>query len=68
MTPATLAAGIIFGTIGFAAFVYAKKAGAWICLVIAIILMVYPYFVSNTLLLWVIGAALTAALYLFRGQ
>jgi len=34
--------------------------------VIGIVLMVYPYFVSNALLTFAIGIALTAALFFWR--
>ena len=33
---------------------------------LGIALMVYPYFVQSTVLLYVIGAALSAALFVFR--
>ena len=63
---ANLIGGIIFGGIGFAAFVYGKKQGSAKPLIIGIALMVYPYFVPNPWVLYGVGAALTAALFLFR--
>ena len=61
-----LAASLIFGAIGFVAFVYGKKQSIWQPLVIGILLMGYPYFVSDTVPLYVVGIVLTAALYFFR--
>ena len=63
---ANLIGGLIFGTIGFVAFMYGKKERAAKPLVIGIALMVYPYFVPNTVLAYIVGIALTAALYFWR--
>jgi drug/metabolite transporter (DMT)-like permease len=49
------------------AFRHGKKYGAWQPLVIGIALMVYPYFVDQTWLLYGIGCALCGALYVLRG-
>lgn len=59
-------AWIIFGCIGFVAFIYGKKQASWKPLVIGIALMVYPYFFSGTLALYGVGTALTAVLYFWR--
>lgn len=59
-------AWLIFGLIGMAAFGYGKKQGRPKTILIALILMVYPYLVSNALALWLVGAGLTAALFVFR--
>jgi len=64
--PAKIAAYIIFGAVGFVAFVYGKKNVLWRPMVLGVALMVYPYFVSGTLMLYFIGMALTAALYFWR--
>ncbi|MEO6847395.1 MAG: hypothetical protein ABI443_07695 [Chthoniobacterales bacterium] len=57
---------IVFGAIGMGAFVYGKRTGRWQALIIGVALMAYPYFISSTMVLCLIGAALTAALFLFR--
>ena len=49
-----------------AAFVYGKKSALAKPMIIGVVLMVYPYFVSATWLTFLIGAALTAALFMFR--
>ncbi len=61
-----IAAYVIFGSIGFIAFLYGKKNRAWRAMAIGIALMVYPYFGTNTLGLYLVGGALTAALYFWR--
>ena len=58
--------GTIFSSIGFVAFVYGKKEALWKPLVIGVVLMAYPFLISNTTLVVVIGSVLTAALFLFR--
>ncbi len=65
-SPAVLFASILFGVIGLVAFRYGKQHVLWQPLVIGIVLMVYPYFVSQTWLLYGIGAALCAGLYVSR--
>ncbi|MGV8899158.1 MAG: hypothetical protein ACOH2B_07950 [Burkholderiaceae bacterium] len=65
-SPAYLLGAIIFGIIGFAAYRYGKKTynrnSKWI----GIGLMLYPYAVSQTWLLYLVGAGLCAGLYFFR--
>jgi hypothetical protein len=61
-----LFAGILFGAIGLAAFLYGKKALSWKPMVIGVVLMVYPYFIDTTWLLYLIGVALSASLFIFR--
>ena len=63
---AKVAAYFIFGSIGFIAFFYGRKEASWRPTVIGMVLMVYPYAVSNTYLLYAIGIVLTAGLYFFR--
>ncbi len=64
--PSVVFAAIIFGSIGFGAWRYGKNMGQWRPMVIGVGLMLYPYFVDGAWLLWGIGIALTAALYIFR--
>ena len=63
---AKIAAYLIFGTIGLVAFMYGKKNSAWRAIVIGIVLMVYPYFVSGTFALYLVGIILSAVLYFWR--
>ena len=61
-----LMGGLIFGCIGFVAFVYGKKNAAFVPMVVGLLLMGFPYFVRGTLALYLVGIALVAALYFFR--
>ena len=64
LSTANILASILFGSIGFAAFVYGKKQSNFKALVIGVILMVYPYFVQNPIALFAIGVVLTILLLL----
>jgi hypothetical protein len=57
---------LLFGSIGLGYFIYGRKQQAVVPLLCGIALMVFPYFVSNALLLAGIGAALAAIPYFFR--
>jgi hypothetical protein len=59
-------ANILFGIIGWYAFMHGKREKSWRPMAIGIVLMVYPYFVSNAILTFAIGIALTAALFFWR--
>ena len=58
--------GLLFGSIGLGYFIYGKKQRAVVPLVCGIALMVFPYFVSNALLLAGIGVLLAAIPYFLR--
>ena len=61
-----LIGGGLFGIIGFSAFIYGKKGKSAKLMIIGLALMIYPYFFPNTVLLYLVGTALTAALYFWR--
>jgi len=58
MNTAALLWGVLFSSIGLGYFIYGKKQQAAVPLVCGLALMIYPYFVSSTVLLVAIGAAL----------
>jgi hypothetical protein len=58
--------GLLFSSIGLGFFIYGKKQRAVVPLFCGLILMIYPYFVSNTIALVAIGAALVALPYFVR--
>lgn len=66
MTTTSLLWGLLFSSAGLGYFLYGKKQSALVPLLCGLVLMVYPYFVSNTLLLVGIGAALMAVPYFLR--
>ena len=65
-SPAYLAGSLIFSIIGFAAYRYGKTMGRSQTRWIGVGLMVYPYAISQTWLLYLLGAALCGCLYFFR--
>ena len=65
-TPAALFASLIFGVVGIVAFQYGKKSALVVPMVLGIALMVYPYFVPDTWMIYAIGCALTGAVWYFR--
>jgi len=60
---AWLFAGFLFGLIGLAAFGYGKKNAKYRAMIIGVILMVYPYFIKNTIALYLVGIVLTGLLF-----
>jgi hypothetical protein len=58
--------GLLFGSLGAGYFVYGKKQGALVPLLCGIALIVFPYFVTNTILLVAIGLVLAAVPYFIR--
>jgi hypothetical protein len=65
-SPAYLFGAILFGLIGFGAYRYGKKASHPQAKWIGVALMLFPYVVSETWLLYVMGAGLCAGLYWLR--
>ncbi len=58
MDASTLWWGLLFGSIGLGYFVYGRKQRAIVPLVCGIALMLFPYVVSGTTWIVVIGVAL----------
>jgi hypothetical protein len=65
-TTANLLGQILFGAIGMGAFIYGKKQSSFKAMILGTALIVYPYFVPETWILYTIGSLLTLALFLFR--
>jgi hypothetical protein len=59
-SPAYLLGLIVFGIVGYAAFRRGRKSGRPALTGVGVATMVYPYAVSQTWLLWLIGCAATA--------
>jgi hypothetical protein len=66
METASLLWGLLFGSIGLGFLIYGRKQRAVVPLVCGLALMVFPYFVSNTILLVLIGVVLMAIPYFLR--
>ena len=63
---AALFASILSGAIGLAPFIYGKRMVLWKPIVIGIVLVAFPYFVSQTRLLYSVGCDLCLGPYWFR--
>ena len=61
--PAYLLGALVFGLIGYVAFRRGRKTSTAALTWIGVALMIYPYAVSQTWLLWTVGVALCAWLY-----
>ena len=66
MSGANLIGNLLFSSIGFIAFIYGKRMQLWKMMLCGLALMIFPYFVGSTSLLFEIGGAGTAALFFFR--
>ncbi len=63
---ANIMAWVIFGIIGMCAFNYGRKEKNYRPVVVGLVLMIYPYFVSNTLWLYIIGIGVSLLLYFWK--
>jgi hypothetical protein len=61
---AYLIGAIIFSIIGYAGYRYGKKTSLRTTKWIGIVLMLYPYVISQTWLLFTVGAGLCVGLYI----
>jgi hypothetical protein len=66
LSAANLIGGFVFGSIGFVAFIYGKRMNLWKPMFLGIALMVYPYFINNDAIMYVIGIFGSAALFFLR--
>jgi hypothetical protein len=63
---ATLLWGLLFGSIGLGFFVYGRRQKAVVPLLAGLALMIFPYFISNTIALVTLGIVLMAIPYFIR--
>jgi len=63
---AMMLAAVVFGSVGFAYFVYGKRQQAPFPLITGLALCIFPYFVSNTYLMIGLGLGLSALPWLMR--
>ncbi|ODV11427.1 MAG: hypothetical protein ABT22_09510 [Thiobacillus sp. SCN 64-317] len=66
MSTSSIFWGLLFGSIGLGYFLYGRKQQAIVPLLSGLALMVFPYFVSNAILLVAIGLALAVLPWFFR--
>jgi len=63
---ANLIGGLVFGSIGFVAFIYGKRMNLWKIMLCGLVLMIFPYFIADAVILYAIGVFGTAALLFLR--
>ena len=63
-SPAYFFGAIVFGLVGLVAFRYGRKNERRTTMWLGVALMVYPYAISNTWLLYGVGVALCAGLFI----
>jgi hypothetical protein len=66
LTAANLIGGLVFGSIGFVAFIYGKRMNLWKPMLLGLGLMVYPYFISDDKIMLVLGIFGSTALFFVR--
>lgn len=63
MSMGDIVGNLLFSGIGFVAFAYGKKTMKFRIMILGGVLMVFPYVVSDTTMMWLAGAGLTAGLF-----
>jgi hypothetical protein len=63
---ANLIGGLIFGAIGFVAFIYRKRTHLWKPMLLGIELMIYPYFINDDRIMLIVGISGSTALFSVR--
>ncbi len=63
-SPAYISGALLFGLVGYVAFKRGRKTSRPALIWTGVALMLYPYAVTQTWLLWVVGAALCVGLRL----
>jgi hypothetical protein len=66
LSTSSLLWGLLFGSIGLGFAIYGRRQRAVVPLLCGLALMIFPYFVSNSIVLVVIGVAIMAIPYFFR--
>jgi hypothetical protein len=62
--PNALLVSLLFSSVGFVLFAYGKKQSRVPHMLTGVVLMVYPYFVSNLIAMSAVGVAIIALLWL----
>ena len=66
MNSSSLLWPVLFGSVGLGYLMYGKKQNAIVPLVCGLVLIVFPYFISNIILLIAVGLAFTVLPYFVR--
>ena len=63
---ANLIGNLLFSSIGFVGFIFGKRMSLWKPMFVGLGMMVFPYFIGDTLALYASGVVGTAALFFLR--
>lgn len=66
MDTASLLLGVVFSSIGLGFFLYGKNQKAFVPALSGVVLMIFPYFVSSTPVMVLVGLLLIALPWFFR--
>ena len=66
MSAANLIGGFVFGSIGFVAFIYGKRLNLWKIMLVGLALMIFPYFIADTTIMYAVGVIGSSALLFLR--
>ena len=64
----SLLLSLLFGAVGMGFLTYGKKMAAAVPMLAGVALIVVPYFISNLIILGLVGIALTAVPFVVRAE
>ncbi len=66
MNASQLLLGVLFSSIGLGYFIYGKTQKVIIPFICGLILMIFPYFIENTWIIFLVGSVLVGIPYFIR--
>jgi len=66
MDMTTILISVLFGLVGTGFVMFGKSSGQLVPIGAGVALMIFPYFISNIILMLIVGAALMAAPFFMR--
>jgi hypothetical protein len=66
LSTANLIGNLLFSSIGFVGFIYGKRMNLWKLMLCGLALMIYPYFVADTVIMYAIGTLGSMGLFFLR--
>jgi hypothetical protein len=61
-----MAASLVIGSAGLGMFLYGKRRSEFVMMIAGVVMMVFPYFVSNTIAMIGIGVAIGGLVWYMR--
>ena len=66
LSAANLIGNLLFSSVGFVGFIYGKRMDFWKVMFCGLGLMIYPYFIADTVMMYAIGGVGSVALFFLR--